>query len=105
MSAPFFDTIVAGITGAPPAAVAWVRLSGPEAWSIASQVFIGWPSTPEPRIAVYGHYASGDDGLAIPFRAEHSYTGEDAVELSMHGSRASVSSVIEACLSLGARLA
>ncbi len=54
---------------------------------------------------MYGHHASGDDGLAIAFRAEHSYTGEDAVELSMHGSRASIASVVESCLKSGARLA
>ena len=56
-------------------------------------------------MAVYGRYGSGDDGLALPFESSHSYTGEESVELSMHGSRASVSFVIEACLAAGARLA
>jgi tRNA modification GTPase len=43
--------------------------------------------------------------LALPFAAEHSYTGEEAVELSMHGSRASINFVMEACLAAGARIA
>ena len=98
-----FDSIVAPITGAPPAAVAWIRISGADAWEIASRVFRPW--SPEPRRVLYGKFESGDDGLAIPFLAEHSYTGEDAVELSMHGSRASVQAAIEACLAAGARLA
>lgn len=54
---------------------------------------------------MYGHFGSGDDGLAIAFERGHSYTGEDSVELSMHGSRASINSVVEACLKAGARLA
>jgi tRNA modification GTPase len=100
-----FDTIVAPITGPPPAAVAWVRVSGPEAWRIGAEVFSPWPNEPTPRTVLYGRYATGDDGLAIPFEAAHSYTGEDAVELSMHGSRASIHSAVEACLAAGARLA
>ncbi|AIE83402.1 tRNA uridine-5-carboxymethylaminomethyl(34) synthesis GTPase MnmE [Fimbriimonas ginsengisoli] len=100
-----FDTIVAPITGQPPAGVAWVRLSGSEAWSIAAQVFSPWPDEVEPRKALYGRYAAGDDGLALPFSAGHSYTGEESVELSMHGSHASVRAVVDACLAAGARLA
>lgn len=100
-----FDTIVAPITGAPPAAVAWVRLSGPDAYRIAAQVFFPWPSEVVARQAIYGRYASGDDGLALPFPTGHSYTGEETVELSMHGSLASLQAVVYDCLRLGARLA
>jgi tRNA modification GTPase len=100
-----FDTIVAPITGTPPSAVAWVRLSGPEAWVIASRVFAPWPEKVEARRAIYGHYAAGDDGMALPFAEGHSYTGEETVELSMHGSYASLRAVVDACLASGARLA
>jgi tRNA modification GTPase len=102
---PHFDPIVAPITGNPPAAVAWVRISGEGAWRIASEVFHPWPADVEPRKAIYGRFANGDDGLALPFPAGHSYTGEECVELSMHGSEASLRSVIEACLAAGARMA
>jgi tRNA modification GTPase len=48
---------------------------------------------------------TGDDGLALPFAAGSSYTGEEAVEISVHGSPASVRGLVEACLRLGARSA
>ena len=95
------DTIVALCTGAPPTAVAMVRLSGPEAYRIADRVFA--PFAPEPRRAAYGRFAFGDDGIALPFPHGASYTGEEAVELSLHGGRASVDALIDACLAAGAR--
>lgn len=99
----FHDTIVALITGPPPSAVAWVRLSGPEAFRIAGELFDPWPVDPEPTRVIYGRYAHGDDGLAIPFEAGHGYTGEEAVEMSIHGSRASIRELLEACERAGAR--
>lgn len=104
MSSPF-DTIVAPITGTENAAVAVVRLSGPESWEIAAAVFAPWPDPAIPRMACYGHLANGDDGLCLLFEEGHSYTGERSVELSVHGSRASVAALIESCLAAGARLA
>ena len=55
--------------------------------------------------AVYGKCANGDDGIALPFAEGHSYTGEATVEISLHGSVASIRSMIEACVQAGARLA
>lgn len=95
------DTIVALCTGAPPTAVAMVRLSGPEACRIAAQVFA--PFDPESRRAAYGRFVFGDDGLALPFPQGSSYTGEETVELSLHGGRASVDALLDACLVAGAR--
>ncbi|MDO5733452.1 MAG: tRNA uridine-5-carboxymethylaminomethyl(34) synthesis GTPase MnmE, partial [Eubacteriales bacterium] len=46
-----------------------------------------------------------DEAVLLRFRAPHSYTGEEAVEISIHGSRASRIAVLELCLDLGARLA
>ena len=101
----YFDTIVAPITGSGPAAVAIVRLSGPEAWGVCERVFGAWPDDPVPRLAIYGRYSTGDDGLILPFEEGHSYTGEPAVEMSLHGSPASVRALVEACLAAGARIA
>lgn len=98
-----FDTIVAPITGTAKAAVAIVRVSGPDAWTIAAEVFHPW--NPESHKASYGHFANGDDGLALPFAENQSYTGEQSVELSCHGSPASVRSLVEACIRAGARMA
>ena len=101
-----FDTIVAPITGTQPAAVAWIRLSGPDAWEIASRVFSNWPSGEvESHRALFGRYVNGDEGLALPFAADRSYTGEQAAELSLHGSSVSVRTLVEACLAAGARIA
>lgn len=49
--------------------------------------------------------SSGDQALALPFAAGHSYTGEETVELSVHGSRASVEALIASALQVGARMA
>ena len=95
------DTIIALCTGAPPTAVAMVRLSGPEAYRIAGAVFA--PFDPEPRRAAYGRFGFGDDGIALPFPRGGSYTGEETVELSLHGGRASVDALLDACLRAGAR--
>jgi tRNA modification GTPase len=105
MGAMHWDTIVAPITGNPPSAVAWVRLSGPDSWAIASRLFSPWPLPVEPRKALYGRYVFGEDGLALPFAKDRSYTGDETVELSMHGSVVSIRKAIEFCVSHGARMA
>jgi tRNA modification GTPase len=99
------DTIVALITGVLPSPVAWLRLSGPDAYEVARNVFHPWPEFPKSQQAVYGGYAHGDDGIALPFPEGHSYTGEETVELSLHGSPFSVRTLLDACMSAGARQA
>ena len=98
------DTIVAPIT-ATGGAVALVRLSGPESWKICEGVFNNWPRKVEPRRATYGRFSSGDDGLVTPFQQDSSYTGEQAVEMSVHGSVASVQHLLDSCITAGARMA
>lgn len=99
------DTIVALISGSPPAAVAVVRVSGPDAYRVAESVFVDWPQRPEPRRVLYGTFFHGDDGFAVPFKAGRSYTGETTVEFSIHGSAASLRLLLDACVSAGARMA
>ena len=98
------DTIVAPIT-APGGAVGVVRLSGPMAFKIAQGLFEPWPGEPVSHRAVYGRFAHGDDGLALPFEEGRSYTGEQSVEMSVHGSQASVGALVTACIAAGARAA
>ena len=100
-----FDTVVAPITGTQPAAVAWIRLSGSEAWSIAAQVFPNWPHEPKSHQAIFGIYSYGDSGLVLPFAQNHSYTGDESVEMSIHGSTVSSRKLIELCIANGARMA
>lgn len=101
----FEDTIIAPISGLGTAAVAVLRISGPDAWEIASKVFTPWPIQVEPLKARYGQFVHGDEGLVLPFREGHSFTGEHAVEMFVHGSPVSVSMLIDACARCGARLA
>ena len=105
MASRLLDTIVAPITGAQPAAVAIVRLSGPAAWSIARELFEPVPSKVVPRHAYYGTFSHGDDGLLIYFEEGKSFTGELSTECQIHGSPISVRKLLEAAQREGARLA
>ncbi len=94
-------TIYALSSGAAPAGVAVVRLSG-EAAGPALQRLTGRTSLPAPRHAVrarLAHPDSGepiDDGLVLWFPAPHSYTGEDVAEFHIHGGPAVIAALLEA---------
>ena len=82
------DTIVALMTPPGRSAAAVVRLSGECAVSIASQIFTG---KLRDRRAVLGFMVNEageklDQSLGTYLVAPHSYTGEDVVEISLHGS-------------------
>ncbi|HLQ67454.1 MAG TPA: tRNA uridine-5-carboxymethylaminomethyl(34) synthesis GTPase MnmE [Candidatus Limnocylindrales bacterium] len=104
------DTIVAPATAPGEAAVAMVRLSGPGALRIASGHFSGKRSpeeTPTHRI-LHGRFHDGsgapiDTVLLSVFRAPHSYTGEDVVEIASHGGAAVPAAIFEALVRAGAR--
>ena len=104
------DTIVAPATAPGEAAVALVRLSGPGALGIAARHFSGKRSpeeTPTHRI-LHGRFldlagAPIDTVLLSVFRAPHSYTGEDVVEISSHGGAAVPAAIFETLVRAGAR--
>lgn len=96
------DTIVAPIT-ALGGAVAIVRLSGPDALEMGRALFTALPNPVPARHALYGIIAGLDSGLFTFFAGPASYTGEDIVELAIHGSPASVRAVLERACALGAR--
>lgn len=101
------DTIFAPATAAGRAAVAVVRVSGPEARG-AVQALAG--DLPEPRRAVVRRLADGqgreiDQALVLWFEGPASYTGEDAAEFHVHGGTAVVGALVEALARLGLRLA
>lgn len=99
------DTIVAPITGLARAAVAVLRVSGPDAWRVGSEVFGNWPDPVVPRFATYGRFVTGDDGFVLPFEEGRSFTGEQSVEFSIHGSQASVKALVESSSQAGCRQA
>ena len=91
------STIAAIATPPGAGGIAVVRLSGTESYAVAAQVF--HPANPAKKVeqakgytALFGHFVDReeafDEGVALFFRAPHSYTGEDVVELSFHGGRA-----------------
>ena len=102
------DTIVALASGAGPAAIAVVRVSGPATREVLEALCGG---VPEPRHASLRdigppHWSLLDRGLVLWFEGPASFTGEDMAELQLHGSRAVIGELIDAVLSLpGTRLA
>jgi tRNA modification GTPase len=107
VSAPAIDTIVAPATPIGRSALAIVRIDGPLSGSILASLSSASP--PEPRIATltYLHQdgAALDECIAIRYVAPHSFTGNDLVELTLHGSAVVVERVIRAAVDRGARLA
>lgn len=109
-----FETICALATPSGESAIAVIRLSGNRAFEIASKVFVskmkGKTIENSPtHCAIFGQIISNgkliDECLCTIFRSPHSYTGEDSVEFSIHGSSFIVQKVIIALLENGASLA
>ena len=101
------DTIVAIATPPGRGGIGIVRLSGPSASPIACML-TGRPSF-EPRHATLVTVSSAasaiDQAIATYFPAPNSYTGEDVVELSAHGSPVVLEAIVAAAVAAGARLA
>lgn len=101
------DTIVAVASAPGRGAVALVRLSGPDAFSIAAKHLRLLP--PEPRVThlcdVFDGKQKLDQALVTLFPSLNSFTGEDTVEFSTHGGYLVPSTVVAALISSGARQA
>ena len=104
------DTIIAPATPA-GGALCVIRLSGQQAIEVCSKVFYGRKPLTEvaPATLHYGVIKDGDeivdDVVASIFRAPHSYTGEDVVEISSHGSRYVINRILKLFSDLGVRTA
>ncbi|PKV75719.1 tRNA uridine-5-carboxymethylaminomethyl(34) synthesis GTPase MnmE [Pontibacter ramchanderi] len=104
------DTIAAVATAAGTGAIAVIRLSGPEAISITNSVFKGKDLTQQASHTIhFGTLRDGDkiidEVLISLFVAPHSYTKENVVEISCHGSDFIVQQIMQLLLKKGARLA
>lgn len=102
-------TIFALSSGRPPAAIAVVRVCGPNA-SVALEKLIG--RLPPPRQAALarlrepGNGEVIDEALALWFPGPHSETGEDMAELQVHGGHSVIAAVLDALATVeGCRLA
>ena len=106
---PTDDTIVAIATPHGRSGIGVVRVSGDQSESIAARLFkartslVHRQSTAGQWIDVNGNVI--DEVVATLFKAPHTYTGEDALEISAHGNPLILSRIIGTVLDLGTRLA
>src|SRR5687767_426465 len=105
------DTIAAISTPPGRGGIGVVRLSGTDALEIASQIFRAAASSFNPNQAQSGRLCDPesdepiDEAILTYFKAPHSYTGEDVVELSCHGSPVVLRRVLELVTTRGVRIA
>ena len=99
------DTIMALSSGALPAGVAVIRLSGPGVQEALHKMAGGSPRPRQLALRKIGAGQMLDQGLVAYFPAPHSFTGEDCAELQVHGSPAGVKAILAELGGLGLRLA
>ncbi|HEX3579051.1 MAG TPA: tRNA uridine-5-carboxymethylaminomethyl(34) synthesis GTPase MnmE [Thermoanaerobaculia bacterium] len=106
MESSELDTIVAPATPLGRGALAMVRIDGPRGGDILEKLAGVWPDV---RLATLAQLSLDgeplDECIAIRYAAPHSFTGNDLVELTLHGSPLLVERVIAAIVACGARLA
>lgn len=106
-------TIAAIATPLGEGSIGVIRISGDKAIEIADKVFFAFSEKPLCELkgytAAYGEIKDNgavlDDAVALVFRAPKSYTGEDVVEISIHGGRLMLKAVLRVILQNGAFLA
>ena len=104
----FSDTICAPATSVGTGAVSMVRVSGPDCLAIVDKVVrfrSGSASESRGYTLKYGEIPDVDEVVAGIYRAPHSYTGEDSVELCCHASAYIVGRILELLTDAGCRLA
>jgi tRNA modification GTPase len=102
------DTIVALATPPGIGAIGVIRLSGPRAFSITNELFPAKDLAAQPSHTLHVGYLRYkdevlDEVVVSLFKGPKSYTGEDVVEVSTHGSPFVQQQIINACMELGAR--
>lgn len=104
------DTIVALATPPGISALAVIRLSGPDSIELAQRVFKGKDLTKQPSHTLHFGLIKDegrliDEVLVAVFREPNSFTKENSIEISCHGSPVIVKEIVKALLKQGARLA
>ncbi len=105
------DTIVALATSLGRSGIGVIRLSGKNSLSIVRRLVCDENFSPKPRFAalqkIYDLETSDvlDEAIITYFQSPQSFTGEDVIELSCHGSPVVLRQIIDFCLKLDARMA
>ena len=104
------DTIVAVATAPGLGAIAVIRLSGEKAFAITDKLFPAKNIPEQPSHTVHVGILREDENaidevVVSLFKGPKSYTGENVVEISCHGSPYIQQSILQACINKGARLA
>ena len=103
------DTIVALATAPAKSALAIIRVSGDDAFSMVSNIFNKDITQSRERKIVYGkildHEEAIDEVVVLVYVGPHSFTGENLVEIICHGSMLIVNQIMELLVKEGARLA
>ena len=103
------DTIVALSTPPGRSGIGIIRLSGPASLDYTRSLVRNPDFAPEPNLVTLKTLRDPDSGDALDqalvtyFKSPHSFTGEDVIELSCHGSPVLLLEVVDALLKLGAR--
>lgn len=108
MTANYSDTVCAPSTSVGTGAVSVIRISGPESLRIVDKVVrfrSGSASESRGYVLKYGEIPGVDEVVAGIYRAPHSYTGEDSVELCCHASAYIAGRILELLCDSGCRLA
>ena len=101
-------TITAIATPLGKGGVGIIRLSGPDSLPILKKIFVTKTQNFEPKKMVYGKISFDgitDNCLAVFFKGPNSFTGEDVVEIQMHGGVKLLESTLKKLLSMGATMA
>ena len=104
----FSDTICAPATSVGTGAVSIIRLSGPGTLEVLDKLVVfrsGTAAGSRGYRVKYGSVPGLDEVLVLLFRAPHSYTGEDAAEISFHASPYIAAQLLERLAGAGCRLA
>ena len=111
MSSAETDTIVALATPPGRSGIGIVRLSGPQSLGILRQLLRSETFAPQPNMLTLHSIFDPEKGdvldqaMVCYFKAPHSFTGEDVVELHCHGSPILLRGIVDAALKLNARMA
>lgn len=96
---------ICAIATAPGGAIGIIRISGPKSLEIVSSIFSKDLTDVAPNTVHHGRISDLDEVLVSVFRAPHSYTGEDSVEISCHASSYILNKVEELLCAQGCRMA